>query len=242
MIPSACLGHGRSGILPAIMTTKPRPKPTLDPEHALGAPGAVIAGVDEVGRGPLAGPVVAAAVILDPARLPEGIDDSKRVPKARRPDLAEDIRAQALVGLGEASVEEIDRLNILQASLLAMTRAVAALPVRPDHALVDGNRAPKLACPATTLVGGDGLSLSIAAASIVAKVVRDEILADLARLHPGYGFETHAGYPTKAHLAAVERLGPCAAHRTSFAPIRKILSLESEKRLDMVAPLQISED
>ncbi|MFZ5791200.1 MAG: ribonuclease HII [Pseudomonadota bacterium] len=185
------------------------------------APAAPVAGVDEVGRGPLAGPVVAAAVILDPARLPEKIasqiDDSKKIAAPKRKKLAAWLLENAIVALGEASVEEIDRLNILQASLLAMARAVTALPVEPAFALVDGNRAPKLACPARAVIGGDGLSLSIAAASIVAKVTRDQLMAELDRRYPGYGWSHNAGYGTSEHRTALQHLGVTPEHRRSFS-------------------------
>lgn len=180
----------------------------------------VVCGVDEAGRGPLAGPVFAAAAILDPARIPEGIDDSKRLDAARRAALCEALRAVATVAVGEASVEEIDRDNILRATMTAMRRAVAGLARRPDHALVDGNRAPDLPCDVRTVVGGDRRSLSIAAASIVAKVCRDRRMATLARAWPHYGWERNAGYPTRAHLAALARHGPSPHHRRSFAPVR----------------------
>lgn len=183
-----------------------------------------VCGIDEAGRGPLAGPVVAAAVILDPARLPVGLNDSKKLSEKKRGALFDLIMAQAEVGIGMASVEEIDRLNILQASLLAMRRAAEALPQAPAFALIDGNRLPQLACPARAIVGGDGRSLSIAAASIIAKVTRDAMMDDMALAHPGYGFERHKGYGTSVHLEALTRLGPCPHHRLSFAPIRKMLS------------------
>ncbi len=188
---------------------------------------ALIAGIDEAGRGPWAGPVVAAAVILDGARLsPElraSLDDSKKVSRARREELFAALPEYARIGIGRAEVEEIDRLNILRATLLAMGRAVAALPVRPDFALVDGNQLPDLPCPARAVVGGDGLSLSIAAASIVAKVSRDADMAALARAHPGYGWERNAGYGTAEHRAALERIGLSPAHRRSFRPIARLL-------------------
>ena len=183
-----------------------------------------VAGVDEVGRGPLAGPVVAAAVILDPARIPDGLADSKALSATKRERLHDEVRACALaVSVAEASVEEIDRLNILHASLLAMRRAVEALP-EAGFALVDGNRVPPgLPCPAEAVVKGDALCLSIAAASIVAKVVRDRLMVDLAQQHPGYGWEANAGYPTKAHLDALLHLGVTPWHRRSFGPVHKIL-------------------
>lgn len=182
-----------------------------------------IAGVDEAGRGPLAGPVFAAAVILDPRRIPEGLDDSKKLSPARREALYAQILDCAVVGLGEASVDEIDLVNIRQATHLAMARAVSALAQAPSFALVDGNDPPALACPCETLVGGDGLSVSIAAASIVAKVMRDRLMCGLHETRPEYGWNTNMGYGTEAHLAALQRFGPCVHHRRSFAPIHKML-------------------
>ena len=190
-------------------------------EDALGAR---VAGVDEAGRGPWAGPVVAAAVILDPTRLPMSIDDSKRLTALRRAALHDLIREVAEVGVGRASVEEIDAMNIAQATALAMRRAVAALPLAPEVALIDGAHVPPgLPCPARALVGGDGLSLAVAAASIVAKVTRDRIMSDLAREHPGYGWERNAGYGVPEHAAALRRLGVTLHHRRSFRPIHNIL-------------------
>ncbi|MBC7157066.1 MAG: ribonuclease HII [Rhodobacteraceae bacterium] len=212
----------------------PRPQPDFSRETAARAAGhARIAGVDEVGRGPLAGPVMAAAVILDPAAIPAGLDDSKRLGAARRIALDRAIRAAATVGLGWASVAEIDALNILRASHLAMVRAVAALPVAAEFALVDGNLLPAgLPCPARAVIGGDARSLSIAAASIVAKVARDALMADLDRAHPGYGWATNAGYPTRAHLRALQDLGATPHHRRSFAPVRNILCKNAEQPAD----------
>jgi len=185
--------------------------------------GGMVCGIDEVGRGPLAGPVVTAAVILDPIRLPRALldklDDSKKLSKRLREELAELVPATAIIGFGEASVEEIDRLNILQATFLAMRRAYDALGRECAHALVDGNRPPKLPCPVRCVVGGDGISLSIAAASVVAKVRRDALMAELARSHPEFGWERNAGYGTAEHLAALKRLGPTPHHRRSFAPV-----------------------
>lgn len=190
-----------------------------------------VCGVDEVGRGPLAGPVLAAAVVLpDPGHpwggLPEDvaarIDDSKTLGRALREELAAAIHAHADVGVGRAEVAEIDRLNILQASLVAMRRAVDRLRVAPDGALVDGNRAPDLACPVLTVVKGDTRSLSIAAASIVAKVARDAVMVDLAARHPVYGWDRNAGYPTPHHRAALRAFGPCEHHRRSFAPVEEV--------------------
>ncbi len=201
--------------------------------------GPPIAGIDEAGRGPWAGPVVAAAVILDPGRVPaallERLDDSKKVPKARRERLFEEISRLAgceapaglgiRLGIGVASVEEIDRLNILGATLGAMARAVGRLGQVPGAALVDGNRAPLLPCPVETVVKGDGRSLSIAAASIIAKVSRDRLMADLARRHPGYGWERNQGYGTPEHRAALRRLGVTPAHRRSFRPVHEALAI-----------------
>jgi len=187
-----------------------------------------VAGVDEAGRGPLAGPVVAAAVILDPGRPIAGLDDSKRLAPAERERLAGQIRRRALAwAVGRAEAEEIDRLNILQATFLAMRRAVAALDPAPDYALVDGNRWPGLPCPGEPVVGGDGKVAAIAAASILAKTVRDAEMASLDRRYPGYGFAAHKGYPTPAHLEALRRLGPCPEHRRSFAPVRACLEREA---------------
>ncbi|WP_225027187.1 ribonuclease HII [Xinfangfangia pollutisoli] len=181
-----------------------------------------VAGVDEVGRGPLAGPVTAAAVILDPARIPPGLNDSKKLTAAARDRLYEAILRDARVAVAHASVDEIDAMNILNASHLAMARALAELA--PDHALIDGNRLPKdLACSAEALVKGDARSLSIAAASIVAKVTRDRLMVDLAQQYPGYGWEGNAGYPVPAHLQALLDLGVTPVHRRSFAPVHKIL-------------------
>ena len=183
-----------------------------------------IAGVDEVGRGPLCGPVTAAAVRLFPDRIPEGLRDSKALSAPRREALFQAIHAMAEVSVAHASVDEIDRLNILNASHLAMARALAGLPRPPDLALIDGNRLPKgLPHPARTLVKGDAKCLSIAAASIVAKVTRDRIMVDLAQQHPGYGWEKNAGYPTRDHLAALLDLGVTPHHRRSFKPVHKIL-------------------
>jgi ribonuclease HII len=178
--------------------------------------------VDEVGRGPLAGPVTACAVRLDPAHIPSGLGDSKALSAARREALCAELLAVAEVRIAHATVEEIDTLNILRASHLAMERAVAGL--NADHALIDGNMIPRgLACSATAIVKGDAKCLSIAAASIVAKVTRDRIMVDLAQQHPGYGWEANAGYPTKAHLEALLNLGVTPWHRRSFKPVHNIL-------------------
>lgn len=200
-------------------------KPDFSLEHAAQARGlARIAGIDEAGRGPLCGPVIAAAVVLDPRRLPEGLNDSKKLTARQRDRLFALILAAAEVGVGAASPEEIDALNILRASHLAMIRALAALPRPADHALIDGSLLPRgLAVSAEAVVKGDARSLSIAAASIVAKVTRDRIMVDLAQQHPGYGWEKNAGYPTKDHLEALRNLGPTPYHRRSFRPVYNIL-------------------
>jgi ribonuclease HII len=194
--------------------------PTLELETALRCR---VAGIDEAGRGPWAGPVVAAAAILDPACLPATLaarlDDSKKLKRPVREELLAALEACADIGVGIADIVEIDRLNILQATMLAMQRAVAALPRAPEHALVDGNRAPDLPIPVQTVIKGDSRCLSIAAASIVAKVTRDRIMATLAKEHPGYGWERNAGYGTAEHRAALDRLGITPHHRRSFAPI-----------------------
>ena len=183
-----------------------------------------VAGVDEAGRGPLAGPVVAAAVVIDPNRIPNGLGDSKALTAARRAAALIEIEAHCEVGVGIATVEEIDRLNILYASHLAMCRAIDALPAPPDHALIDGNMIPRdLSVPADAIVKGDARSMSIAAASIVAKIRRDAIMVDLAQQHPGYGWDRNAGYPTEAHRAALRNLGPTPHHRRSFKPVHNIL-------------------
>ena len=183
-----------------------------------------VAGVDEVGRGPLAGPVVAAAVILDPERPIEGLADSKKLSEKRREALAEVIKEQALSwALGRAEVEEIDRLNILQASLLAMQRAVAGLQPAAEFALVDGNRCPDLVCPAEAVIKGDDRVPVISAASVIAKVARDREMVALEQTFPGYGMAQHKGYPTKAHLESLQRLGVATIHRRTFGPVRKIL-------------------
>lgn len=188
-----------------------------------------LAGVDEAGRGPLAGPVVAAAVILDPLRPIEGLRDSKKLTPARREQLALLIRARALdFGVGRAEVEEIDAINILQATLLAMRRALQQLKIRPTDIIIDGNKAPQLAdlfenCRIKTQVGGDDLVPAISAASILAKTWRDALMVKLDVQYPGFGLAQHRGYPTAGHLAALARLGPTAIHRRTFAPVRSLL-------------------
>ena len=185
---------------------------------------ALVAGVDEAGRGPLAGPVVVAAVILDPARPIAGLADSKQLSEKRRealyPLIVERALAHAIVRVEAA---EIDRINILQATLAGMARALSALAIAPTLALIDGNRLPKsLPCPARAIIGGDATEPAISAASILAKVSRDHILVDYEARWPGYGFAQHKGYPTAAHVAALRRLGPCPEHRRSFAPVRAV--------------------
>ena len=207
----------------------PPPAPDLALEREAWAAGARrVAGVDEVGRGPLAGPVVAAAVVLDPARVPEGLADSKRLSPARREALALALRGCAEVSIARASVEEVDSLNVWGATALAMARAVA--PLGPDLALVDGVLVPPgLGCAARAVVRGDSRSASIAAASIAAKVARDALMAALAQQDPRYGWATNMGYPTAAHHAALRQHGPTQHHRRSFRPIREMLCLERDR-------------
>ena len=204
--------------------------PNFAREAALGG---LVCGIDEVGRGPLAGPVVAAAVILDRSKMPKSlrkcIDDSKKLTPEEREEYAVALRSCAVVALGAAAAGEIDRINILRASLLAMRRAVAALPQQPTAALVDGNQAPLLPCSVHTVVGGDGLSLSIAAASIIAKVTRDRLMRQLALRYEGYGWETNVGYATPEHRAAIVRLGLTPHHRLSFQPAPDLFGFESRE-------------
>ncbi|WP_298727535.1 ribonuclease HII [uncultured Ferrovibrio sp.] len=191
--------------------------------------GGVVCGVDEAGRGPLAGPVVAAAVILDRKRVPRGIDDSKKLTAEKREDLYWRIMERGRVGIGAASVAEIARLNIFHATMLAMCRAVTALRVVPDHALVDGNHCPKqLCCPATAVVDGDALSISIAAASIIAKVTRDRAMAKLHLRYPAYGWDSNKGYGTPAHHAGLKAAGISPHHRLGFAPVHEQMTLDLE--------------
>lgn len=189
-------------------------------------PPGLVCGIDEAGRGPLAGAVVAAAVILDPLRPIDGLNDSKKLSEKKRLLLASQIRERAVAwAIASASVEEIDRLNILQATLLAMQRAVAGLGVRPESALVDGNRCPKLEIPVNAVVKGDGTIASIAAASILAKTVRDAEMLALHAQYPMYGFDRHMGYPTAAHVAALQMHGASPVHRRSFGPVASQLAL-----------------
>jgi ribonuclease HII len=199
----------------------------------------LVCGIDEAGRGPLAGPVVAAAVILDRRRIPKALryvlDDSKKLLPEEREEFATLLfGCGAAIGIGAASVGEIDRRNILQATLAAMGRAVAALPRAPEIALVDGNVPPPLPCRVKTVIGGDGLSLSIAAASVIAKVTRDRLMRRLALRYGGYGWETNVGYGTPEHRAGIERLGPTPHHRRSFAPLQLALDLATAG--DSLAP------
>jgi len=189
--------------------------------------GCRVAGVDEVGRGPLAGPVTAAAVVLDPKCIPDGLNDSKKMTAKRRLELYWQLLDCADVSIAHASVSEIDEINILRASHLAMERAIAGLQVLPEHVLIDGNMIPRgLQLPATTLVKGDSRSVSISAASIVAKVCRDCVLVDLAQQHPGYGWETNMGYGSKKHMEALQSLGVTPHHRRSFKPVHNMLYQE----------------
>lgn len=196
-------------------------KPTYKRERAHGG---VVAGVDEAGRGPLAGPVVAAAVILNCRRIPKGIGDSKMLTARRRETLHDELMSCAEVGVGQASVDEIDRINILRASHLAMERAVAALATAPELVIVDGNLAPKWSWHCQTLVGGDALCVSIAAASIVAKVVRDRQMRALHEAHPEYDWVSNMGYGTVMHRTALTRFGPTPHHRRSFGPVAQLIT------------------
>ncbi len=189
----------------------------------------IIAGVDEVGRGPWAGPVTACAVVLDPRNIPDGLDDSKKLTAKRRETLFKQILKTADVSIAHVSVEKIDQINILQASLLAMKNAVSGLKKPADFALIDGNKAPKeLSCPSQTIIKGDAKSSSIAAASIIAKVTRDHLMVSLSQQFPGYGWETNAGYGTKAHQEGLKTLGVTAHHRRSFKPIHNMLYGENK--------------
>jgi len=182
------------------------------------------AGVDEAGRGPLAGPVMAAAVVLDPSAVPAGLADSKQLTPGRRNELAVRIRSVAVAwSVAWADACEIDTLNILHASMLAMRRAVLGLHLAPEHAQVDGNRCPRLPCTVEAIIRGDASVAAISAASILAKVARDEFMRELDGVYPGYGFERHKGYPTPAHMAALAELGPCPCHRRSFRPVREAI-------------------
>jgi ribonuclease HII len=201
------------------------PDMMLEKAHALHG---LVCGVDEAGRGPWAGPVSAGAVILNPKKIPKGLDDSKKLTAKARAELEIEIKDKALYwGVGFANVAEIGELNILHATGLAMCRAIAAMGVDPAYALVDGNYAFKLPCPVKTVIGGDGKSKSIAAASILAKVARDRLMEELDGTFPGYGFSSHKGYGAPVHIAALKTLGPCPEHRMTWAPIRALLAGES---------------
>ena len=189
----------------------------------------MIAGVDEAGRGPLAGPVLVAAVILDPRQIIAGLDDSKKLNERRRETLFPQIREKSVAwSIVEVAVDEIDRVNILQATLLGMQRAVEKLVPAPSLALIDGNKAPRLNCEVQTIVGGDALEPAISAASILAKVTRDRLMKELHLRYPSYGFDRHKGYPTAEHLRLLKEYGPCAIHRKSFAPVRNATPQEGE--------------
>jgi len=211
-------------------------RPTFRRERAAMKRGqAPVAGCDEAGRGPLAGPVVAAAVILDPTRIPRGLDDSKKLSAEQREKLYAKICARAEVAIAIGSAARIDRDNIRQASLWALARAVAALPTKPRLVLVDGRDRIAVACECEAVISGDALVLSIAAASIVAKVTRDRLMIQLGLAHPGYGFERHMGYSVPEHFAALERLGPTIHHRRSFAPVAACLAEAATERTDDLA-------
>ncbi|WP_370539094.1 ribonuclease HII [Anaeromyxobacter sp. PSR-1] len=203
-----------------------------------------VAGVDEAGMAPLAGPVVAGACVLPRDYRPRGIDDSKQLDRAERERLAEDIKRNAVCwAVARAEVEEIDRLNVYWAGMLALRRAVDGLAVRPEHLLVDARKLPDLPFPQTPIVHGDALSLTIAAASILAKTARDALMAELDLVHPGYGFARHKGYPTAEHFDALGRLGACPIHRRSFAPVRVALGLEpAQGDLFALAEAAVAED
>ncbi len=189
--------------------------------HAI-AEGFIPCGVDEAGRGPWAGPVVAAAVILDPQHIPNGLNDSKKLNETRREALFDPIMTTSIVGVGVVDAAMIDEINILQATYLAMAKAITALKQQPTLALIDGNRAPPLSIRTQTIIGGDAKCLSIAAASIIAKVTRDRLMQELDKHHPVYGFARHKGYGTALHMAALQQFGPCHEHRKSYAPIAKL--------------------
>ena len=189
----------------------------------------LVAGVDEAGRGPLAGPVIAAAVILDQADMITGLADSKTIPERRREQLAQHIREKALAcAIGRAGHEEIDRLNILNATLLAMQRAIRGLSLKPDRVLVDGNRCPDTEYPVSAVIQGDRTEACISAASILAKVCRDREMREMDREYPGYGFARHKGYPTRQHILALSENGPCPIHRRSFSPVRQSVLFATE--------------
>lgn len=197
--------------------------PDFSLERAAGAPKARIAGIDEAGRGAWAGPVVAAAVVLDPAHIPDGLDDSKKLTPKKRDALFDVIMATADVGVGYGSVEQVEVRNVLNATMDAMRDAVANLSTQPDAALIDGNKTPLLPCTAEAVIGGDGRSVSIAAASIIAKVTRDRLMQELDKEFPGYGWDSNVGYGTAVHKSGIEKLGVNEHHRRSYKPIRNML-------------------
>jgi len=206
---------------------KEKSKPSYEIEESVGAPHKIVCGVDEVGRGPLAGPVIAAAVILNPTLIPYDLNDSKKLSAKKREYLNEQILACAECAYGEASLEEIDELNILHASMLAMQRAVKNLPRKVDHILVDGNSLPDFEAPATAIIKGDQKSVSIAAASIIAKIKRDFLMKKLAKIHPEYGWERNSGYGTREHMEALNLVGPSRFHRKSFSPIYDLMTQQN---------------
>jgi ribonuclease HII len=219
-----------------------RSRPTFRRERRALARGIwPVAGCDEAGRGPLAGPVVAAAVILDPKRIPRGLDDSKRLSREERERLYAKICASAEVAVSFGSTARIDRDNILQASLWALARAVKALPVRPKLVFVDGRDKIDAGCDCEAVISGDALVLSVAAASIVAKVTRDRLMMRIGAAHPGYGFERHMGYGVPEHLAALDRLGPTVHHRRSFAPVAALCSAPAVDATELTLPLSASD-
>jgi ribonuclease HII len=227
-----------SKLLPRLPLNEPILRPTFRRERRALAKGIwPVAGCDEAGRGPLAGPVVAAAVILDPKRIPRGLNDSKKLDAAAREKLYDKICATAEVAVAFGSIERIDRDNILRASLWALRRAVQALPVRPQMVFVDGNIKIDCGCDCQAVVSGDALIASIAAASIVAKVTRDRLMMRLGLAFPGYGFERHMGYPGPEHFAALAKLGPTIHHRRSFAPVAAKLAAMGEASDEVVAKL-----
>ncbi len=208
------------------MIAKKTPSPTFDVESSLINKGfKLICGVDEVGRGPLAGPVVAAAVILDPENIPPGLNDSKKISQKKRERLFDDISKSAIISVASLSAATIDKLNIRQATLLAMLRATHSLPKQTDFALIDGRDIPEgLPCPAHALIKGDSRSESIAAASIIAKVTRDNMMREAAQHYPDYGFDRHKGYGTAIHRQMIQEKGPCPLHRRSFEPIKSMIT------------------
>jgi len=231
-------GKRKKGANPRLPLNEPVLRPTFRRERrALGKGIFPVAGCDEAGRGPLAGPVVAAAVVLDPDRIPRGLNDSKKLDPESREKLYEKICATAQVAVAFGTVERIDRDNILRASLWALARAVKALPVQPKLVFVDGNQRIECACDCVTVVSGDALVLSVAAASIVAKVTRDRLMTRLGLAHPGYGFERHMGYSVPEHFAALARLGPTIHHRKSFAPVAAKLAALGGASDEVVAEL-----